>query len=115
MTAAAAVDGVIIVRGNKLYNANTGERFFIKGLTYEYAVSDEYYDKYSKATIAENLAGLQYNTLRLYNINPESSYKKFMADMAKLGVYVMVSASPDNDAYYGKYRYSTITKKLSCT
>ncbi|KAL7683526.1 putative glucanosyltransferase, glycoside hydrolase superfamily [Plasmopara halstedii] len=38
-----------------------------------------------------------------------------MADMAALGVYVMVSASPDNDAYYGKYRYSTITKKLSCS
>jgi TM2 domain-containing membrane protein YozV len=31
-TAAAAVDGVIVVRGNKLYNANTGERFFIKGV-----------------------------------------------------------------------------------
>lgn len=30
--AAAAVDGVIIVRGNKLYNAKTGERFFIKGV-----------------------------------------------------------------------------------
>lgn len=114
MTAAAAVDGVIVVRGNKLYNANSGERFFIKGMTYEYAVSDDYYDKYSKAVIEENLAGLEYNTLRLYNINPESSYKKFMADMAALGVYIMVSASPDNDAYYGKYRYSTITKKLSC-
>ena len=32
MTAAAAVDGVIIVRGNKLYNAQSGERFFIKGV-----------------------------------------------------------------------------------
>ncbi|KAG7392486.1 hypothetical protein PHYPSEUDO_000174 [Phytophthora pseudosyringae] len=111
----AAVDGVIVVRGNKLYNAKSGERFFIKGMTYEYAVSDDYYDKYSKAVIAENLAGLKYNTLRLYNINPTSSYKKFMNDMADLGVYVMVSASPDNDAYYGKYRYSTITKKLSCS
>ncbi|TDH64793.1 uncharacterized protein CCR75_002137 [Bremia lactucae] len=112
---AAPVDSVIIVRGNKLYNAKTGERFFMKGLTYEYAVSDEYYDKYSKAVIEENLAGLEFNTLRLYNIHPGSSYKKFMDDMAKLGVYVMVSASPDNDEYYGKYRYSTITKKLSCT
>jgi hypothetical protein len=84
-------------------------------MTYEYAVSDDYYDKYSKAVISENLAGLKYNTLRLYNINPTSSYKKFMNDMAELGVYVMVSASPDNDAYYGKYRYSTITKSLSCS
>ncbi|KAE9035228.1 hypothetical protein PR002_g7691 [Phytophthora rubi] len=115
LTAAAAVDGVIVVRGNKLYNAKTGERFFIKGLTYEYAVSDDYYDKYSKAAISEHLSGLKYNTLRLYNINPTSSYKKFMNDMAALGVYVLVSASPDNDAYYGKYRYSTITKSLSCS
>ncbi|KAL4125251.1 hypothetical protein PRIC2_008836 [Phytophthora ramorum] len=115
LTAAAAVDGVIVVRGNKMYNAKTGERFFIKGMTYEYAVSDEYYDKYSKAAISEHLSGLKYNTLRLYNINPSSSYKEFMNDMAALGVYVMVSASPDNDAYYGKYRYSTITKGLSCS
>lgn len=78
-------------------------------------MSDDYYDKYSKAAIEENLSGLKYNTLRLYNINPTSSYKKFMTDMAALGVYVLVSASPDNDAYYGKYRYSTITKKLSCS
>ncbi|KAF4323684.1 hypothetical protein BBO99_00001464 [Phytophthora kernoviae] len=113
--ASTAVDGVIIVRGNKMYNEKTGERFFIKGLTYEYAVSDDYYDKYSKAAISEHLSGLDYNTLRLYNINPTSSYKKFMNDMAKLGVYVLVSASPDNDEYYGKYRYSTITKKLSCS
>ncbi|RLN88625.1 hypothetical protein BBJ28_00006278, partial [Nothophytophthora sp. Chile5] len=114
-TAAAAVNGVIVVRGNKMYNAKTGERFFMKGMTYEYAVSDEYYDKYSKAAIADHLDGLDYNTLRLYNINPTSSYKNFMTDMAALGVYVLVSASPDNDEYYGKYRYSTITKSLSCS
>lgn len=29
---AAAVDGVIMVRGNKMYNAKTSERFFIKGV-----------------------------------------------------------------------------------
>lgn len=81
-------------------------------MTYEYAVSDTYYDKYSKAVIAKNLKGLQFNTLRVYNINPDESYKNFMTDMAALGVYVLVSASPDNDEYFGKYRYSTITKAL---
>lgn len=30
--AATAVDGVIMVRGNKMYNAKSGERFFIKGV-----------------------------------------------------------------------------------
>lgn len=81
-------------------------------MTYEYAVSDTYYNKYSKKVIAENLKGLDFNTLRVYNINPDESYKDFMTDMAALGVYVLVSASPDNDEYFGKYRYSTITKAL---
>lgn len=83
-------------------------------LTYEYAVSDDYYDKNTKDVIATTLSGLDYNTLRLYNVNPDYSYKSFMTDMAELGVYVLVPASPDNDEYFGKYRYSTITKKLSC-
>lgn len=144
---AAPVDGVVIVRGNKMYNHKSGERFFIKGvrfvafclvlgmylqficatvckcthvsaaldslviqMTYEYAVSDTYYNQYSKQVIAENLKGLDFNTLRVYNINPDESYKSFMSDMAALGVYVLVSASPDNDEYFGKYRFSTITK-----
>jgi len=47
-------------------------------------------------------------------VNPDYSYKNFMTDMAALGVYVLVPASPDNDEYFGKYRYSTITKSLSC-
>lgn len=108
----AAVGEAVIVRGNKMYNSVTGERFLIKGMTYEYAVSDEYYDKYSKAVIEKSLKGLDFNTLRIYNVNPDASYKKFMNDMAKRGVYIMVSASPDNDEYYGKYRWSTIQKDL---
>ncbi|DBA03226.1 TPA: hypothetical protein N0F65_011585 [Lagenidium giganteum] len=110
--ASVDAEGVIMIRGNKMYNSKTGERFMLKGMTYEYAVSDEYYEKNSKDVIAKTLKGLDFNTLRLYNANPDSSYKLFMNDMAALGVYVMVSASPDNDPYYGKYRYSTITKKL---
>lgn len=35
-----------------------------------------------------------------------------MTDMAKLGVYVLVAASPDNDPYFGKYRYAPIRKDL---
>jgi hypothetical protein len=31
----SAVDGVILVRGNKMYNAKTGARFFIKGVREE--------------------------------------------------------------------------------
>ncbi|TMW60613.1 hypothetical protein Poli38472_000655 [Pythium oligandrum] len=107
-----ASNGAIIVRGNKMYNEKTGERFLMKGMTYEYAVSDKYYAKYSKETIATNLKGLKFNTLRVYNINPEESYKEFMTDMEKLGVYVLVAASPDNSEYFGKYRYAPIRKDL---
>jgi hypothetical protein len=81
-------------------------------MTYEYAVSDSYYTKYSKDVIAKNLKGLEFNTLRVYNINPEESYALFMKDMAALGVYVMVAASPDNSEYFGKYRFAPIRKDL---
>nr|CCA14303.1 glycoside hydrolase putative [Albugo laibachii Nc14] len=105
-----STSGVILVRGNGLYNGVSGERFFLKGLTYDYAVSDEYYTKYSKDAIASNLKDLEYNTLRIYNVNPDSSYKLFMADMAKLGLYIVVSGTPDDSTYYGKYRYATMAK-----
>lgn len=108
----SASHGVIIPRGNKLYNAKTGERFMIKGMTYEYAVSDKYYTQYSKSAIATNLKGLSFNTLRVYNINPDESYALFMADMEALGVYVLIAASPDNSEYFGKYQYATMRKDL---
>lgn len=104
--------GVIMVRGNKLYDSITGERFFIKGMTYEYAVSNDEYDEKSKEVIAKSLKGLKFNSLRVYNINPDKSYDHFMNDMAKMGVYVMVAASPDNAPYFDKYRYGTLRKDL---
>ncbi|TMW57478.1 hypothetical protein Poli38472_003403 [Pythium oligandrum] len=105
-----ATSGVIVVRGNKLFNAKTGERFILKGMTYEYAVHDDNYEKYSKAIIDKHLADVNLNTLRLYDINPDLSYEKFMTDMAKRGVYVVVGGTPDNNDYYTKYRYATLKK-----
>ena len=64
-------------------------------MTYEYAVSDTYYIKYSKEILKTKLAGLKYNTLRLYDVNPEETYDIFMKDMAKINVYVIISVSPD--------------------
>ena len=55
--------------------------------------------------IAKNLKDLKFNTVRVYNINPEESYKLFMDDMAALGVYVLVAASPDNSEYYNQIPY----------
>ncbi|KAJ0403688.1 hypothetical protein P43SY_003800 [Pythium insidiosum] len=110
VAAAAESPGVVVVRGNKLFNAKTGERFLLKGMTYEYVVTDEQYDKYSKAVIDKYLADANINTLRLYDINPDKSYKKFMDDMAKRGVYVLVGGTPDNSDFYGPYRYATLKK-----
>ncbi|OQS05587.1 glycoside hydrolase [Thraustotheca clavata] len=102
----------ILVRGNKLFNAETGDRFFMRGMTYEYDVSDENYANKSKAAIARAVKDFNgtLNTLRVYNVNPEKSYKEFMSDMADEGIYVMLSASPSNVAYYGSYQWSTIRK-----
>ncbi|RHY49047.1 hypothetical protein DYB38_003053 [Aphanomyces astaci] len=101
----------IIVRGNRMYNSVTGERFFIRGITYDYDVSDANYDL-SKPIIESNLKALigSFNTFRLYNADPTRTYDKFMKHMDTLGVYVIVAASPANLDYYGKYKYSTITK-----
>ncbi|ETV92482.1 hypothetical protein H310_13171 [Aphanomyces invadans] len=123
-TAAAALLGAseveggklapIIVRGNRMYNSETGERFFIRGITYDYDVSDANYDL-SRPIIETNLKALigSFNTFRLYNVNPDLKYDKFMKHMDSLGVYVLVSGSPANLDYYGDYKYSTITKTWS--
>ncbi|KAF0720109.1 Aste57867_551 [Aphanomyces stellatus] len=101
----------IIVRGNRMYNSQTHARFFIKGITYDYDVSDANYPK-SKSIIESNLKDMigSFNTFRLYNADPTRTYDQFMTHMDSLGVYVMISASPANLAYYGKYQFSTITK-----
>jgi len=106
--------GPVIVRGNKMYDTSTGNRFFIQGITYDYDVSDDTYDTNGKPAITANLKGLEgsFNTFRLYNVNPDKTYDKFMTHMQQLGVFVLVSASPANEDYYGDYRYSTITKDL---
>ncbi|KAF0720114.1 Aste57867_556 [Aphanomyces stellatus] len=115
LAALCIVDGAklapILVRGNRLYNSQTHERFFIKGITYDYDVSDANYPK-SKSIIESNLKDMigSFNTFRLYNADPTRTYDQFMAHMDSLGVYVMISATPANLEYYGKYRFSTITK-----
>lgn len=103
----------IIVRGNKLYNSDTKERFMITGTTYEYAIDDDYYDDFETA-LTDSLSELSgyYNTLRVYNVNPDNSYDKFMSLCDELGVYVIVSGVPANEEYFGDYRYSTMRKDL---
>ncbi|OQR92695.1 glycoside hydrolase [Achlya hypogyna] len=102
----------IIVRGNKMYDSKTGTRFFMRGITYDYDVSDDHYNEWSKVAITTALAPIMgsFNTLRIYNVNPDKTYDQFMEHMDSIGVYVLISASPANVDYFGSYRYATITK-----
>jgi hypothetical protein len=101
----------IIVRGNRMYNSKTNERFFIRGIAYDYAVSDDNFDEL-KPILETNLKTMKgsFNTFRLYNVNPDKKYGKFMEYMDSIGVYVLIGASPFNDPYFTQYKYATITK-----
>lgn len=98
----------IIVQGNKLYDSGTGERFFLHGITYAYAMDDDTYDKHGKKVIENYISSLKYNVIRLYNLNPDLSYEKFMTKMEEKGVYVVVSAVPGDDTYFEDWKYATL-------
>lgn len=107
----AAALNPIIVKGSHLYDSGTKERFFVKGLTYEYAVDDKYYvDNKQFDIFKTKIQPLGVNTLRLYNINPDLSYDKFMADMKTLGIYVMPAASPGGDDYFADYKFCALNR-----
>jgi len=108
----------IVIKGNFLYDSNTGKRFFAKGVAYNprNMVFDKQLMKKGNCTPGEPVSGkLEYaadptaenledtwkealnaiavlgaNTVRLYNIDPEQSHKKFMDYAASLGLYVIV-------------------------
>jgi len=108
----------VIIKGNFLYDSKTGSRFFAKGVAYNprNMVFDKVLMKKGNCTPGEPIAGkLDYgadpsaenledtwkealnaiavlgaNTVRLYNIDPEISHKKFMDYAASLGLYVII-------------------------
>ena len=115
-TAAAAP---IVIQGNMLFNAGTGERFFAKGIAYNPRNGNvgqvlgekkpeckagtpkfpplAYYGDPSADEMADQfteylplIKNLGANTIRLYNIDPEKSHRKFMEKAASLGIYVLV-------------------------
>ncbi|RHY86140.1 hypothetical protein DYB35_010661 [Aphanomyces astaci] len=102
----------IVVRGNYMYNSVTGDRFIMRGITYEYDVSNDNFEKNSKEAIdraVKDFAGTL-NTLRIYQVNPEKNYSMFMAHMEVQQIYVMVAATPGTQDYFGSYRWSPIAK-----
>jgi len=102
-----------------MYSSTTGERFFSKGIAYnprnvkfdagrmhdegkctpgspelgqlEYAedpTQDKYETLWGPALVA--MAGAGINTVRLYNVDPETDHTRFMQTAASLGIYVIV-------------------------
>ncbi|KAG9400302.1 hypothetical protein AC1031_010520 [Aphanomyces cochlioides] len=86
----------IVVRGNRMYTSQTGERFFMRGITYDYDVNDKNYAA-SKSIIENNLKRI---STRFDCTMPTRNDR----------VYVMISASPANLDFYKPYQFATITK-----
>jgi len=115
----------IVVKGNYLYDAVTGRRWFSKGTSYnprdsrfnaagrskgtgcqpgdaKYTgygtdiIADEFEDRWSEDL--EAIANLGANTVRLFNVDAGKDHTRFMRKAASLGIYVIV---PLNSKDYG--------------
>ncbi|AMD21838.1 HFL018Cp [Eremothecium sinecaudum] len=102
---------VIEVFGNKFFESETGEQFFIKGIAYQPsnapqehdtgAPSDtKYIDPLAEVEICKRdlpyLKKLGVNTIRVYSIDPTKSHDICMEEFAKNGIYVLIDLSePD--------------------
>lgn len=92
----------IVVGGNMLFDSVTGDRFYMKGITYGYQVSDAY-EHYWKDAIDNIVTLTGVNTVRVYNIDPQidqgdfkvnNTYDRFMAYCESKGLYVVVAITP---------------------
>eukprot|EP00933_Yihiella_yeosuensis_P037185 TRINITY_DN31060_c0_g1_i1.p1 TRINITY_DN31060_c0_g1~~TRINITY_DN31060_c0_g1_i1.p1 ORF type:complete len:500 (+),score=78.13 TRINITY_DN31060_c0_g1_i1:114-1613(+) len=119
-SSAGSITSPVRIRGNFLYDTVTGKRFFAKGIAYnprninwdgvnegprsdkcvagtpkfktlEYTAdvaADEREEEFKEHLPIISKLGA--NTIRLYNIDPNKSHRKFMELAAKLGIYVLV-------------------------
>jgi len=128
--------GSISIRGNMLFDSS-GQRFFAKGIAYnprnanynqilgakspackaghpKFAelqyfadpVTDDLEQEWHSNLQA--MADLGVNTIRLYNIDPQASHRKFMQATAALGIYVLVPLTR------GDWGYLAATASPSC-
>lgn len=96
----------IIVGGNMLWDSVTGERFYVKGIAYGYAVEDSYENFWKPAM--DHITELGFNTVRVYTTDPNidvdqfhvtgNTYDKFMAYAESKGLYVIVPLTPASTA-----------------
>jgi len=94
----------IVIKGNLMYDAVTKERFYIKGVTYapnpvcvqyyDDAIADDYSNEFLDwEADMRDMMKLNINTIRLYQVSPFKTHKKFMELAQSLGLYVIVAVS----------------------
>ncbi|KAL6941911.1 hypothetical protein ACO0QE_003072 [Hanseniaspora vineae] len=101
----------IEVHGNKFFNSETGEQFFMKGIAYQPSTAEsiEHMDSASGTKYIDPMASpdiclrdlpylvkLGVNTVRVYSVDPTSNHDACMDAFAKKGIYVLFDLSePD--------------------
>lgn len=104
--AATSVDPIII-KGQKFFQKNSGEQFFMKGVAYQQEVSsNSSATTTSKSDITDPLADgsackrdivymkkLNTNTIRVYAIDPTKDHSDCMSQFAAAGIYVVADLS----------------------
>lgn len=100
----------LVVIGNKFFESNSGNQFFMKGIAYQAqrrgnipydrAIETPYIDNLANASACtRDLAYLQelgVNTIRVYQIDPNKNHDFCMKAFAEAGIYVIADlAEPD--------------------
>lgn len=98
----------IEIEGNKFFNSETGEQFFMKGIAYQQQVDQDselydgtpYVDPLADPHICLRdlpyLVELGINTIRVYHIDPSSSHDTCMKAFSDAGIYVLIDlAEPE--------------------
>lgn len=89
----------ISIKGKEFYDASSSQRFVVRGIALSAAgvealkiadiLSDDNLDLMNN-TIIPQLAGLNVNMIRVYQVDPKNSHKQVMQALSEKGIYVMV-------------------------
>mmetsp|Transcript_11245 Transcript_11245/g.15823 ORF Transcript_11245/g.15823 Transcript_11245/m.15823 type:complete len:456 (+) Transcript_11245:40-1407(+) len=103
----------ITVEGNKLYDSH-GDRFFMKGIAFPISPEPAIYGYNSTGwiNVLDQLQelGLEFNTIRLYKMDPSIDYSLFFDAAAEMGVYILVPLT----GYHGDGDLDRDVPPLTC-
>ncbi|OJJ57895.1 hypothetical protein ASPSYDRAFT_152690 [Aspergillus sydowii CBS 593.65] len=100
----------IVTKGNKFFNSDTGDEFFIRGIAYqqEYASNgsttsnSHYTDPISDDSNCERdipyLKKLNTNVIRTYAVDPSKSHDRCMGLLADAGIYLITDLSSPGES-----------------